>query len=467
MKILFPFRFFGNLFKVFIALTIPLQLLTVGLVAILYDISFWNLKFFILLFALIFMTIISGLVLGYRFAKPLKQVILSAVRLSSKRIWIDHSENDQILEDDYGDYFELERALEKARRKLTKRRLQLDKEREESQTLMIAIEDAVVSCDLDFRIQYFNSRFANQFMPFRLIQMRQVFREPEVTDIFEKAVASGIPQIQTIRLLSLVDNTYRFYSVTVSPLREEKSHLHYGILALFHDITEIKKAEQVRIEFVQNASHELRTPLTSMKGYIETLKDDIGNKNYSQAEDFLKIISRSVDRLTELVNDMLTIASLEGTYSRIHKENVSIGLLTQEVIERLLPMANEKNIIIQFQCDTDNWNLDLQKTEQVLINLISNAIKYIPKNGHIKVLWKTVSAGIELHVQDDGPGIAQEHLGRLFERFYRIDKGRSRDVGGTGLGLSIVKHIVQSHGGQIGVHSEIGIGSDFFCFFPL
>jgi two-component system phosphate regulon sensor histidine kinase PhoR len=248
-------------------------------------------------------------------------------------------------------------------------------------------------------------------------------------------------------------------------LREEKTHKLYGVLALFHDITEMKKTEQIRIEFVQNASHELRTPLTSMKGYIETLKEDLAQKNYEQAESFLKIISKSVDRLTELVSDMLTIANLEGP-TLMHKENTNINLLSQEVIERLAPLASEKNIFIHYKSDVDHWFVDAQKVEQVLVNLLSNAIKYIPVNGQVDIFWKQLHGELELHVVDNGPGIAPEHQSRLFERFYRVDKGRARDVGGTGLGLSIVKHIVQAHGGQVGVHSKPGEGSDFYCIFP-
>lgn len=465
MKNVFPYRFFWNLFFAFFLLVIIIQVVLISAASYLYDFSFFNIKILVLVLVFLPISALAGVGIAYRFSKPLKNVILGAIRLSGKKSLIDDSESEEILNEDYGDYFELERALEKARRKLAKRRMQLDKEREESQTLMIAIEDAVVSCDLEFRIQYFNSRFAKQFMPKSLSQIRHVFREPEVNDLFEKTVSTGQAQVALFKLNSFLDVSPRHYSLTISPLREEKTHELYGVLALFHDITEMKKTEQIRIEFVQNASHELRTPLTSMKGYIETLKEDLSQKNYEQAESFLKIISKSVDRLTELVSDMLTIANLEGP-TLMHKENTNINLLSQEVIERLAPLASEKNIFIHYKSDVDHWFVDAQKVEQVLVNLLSNAIKYIPVNGQVDIFWKQLHGELELHVVDNGPGIAPEHLSRLFERFYRVDKGRARDVGGTGLGLSIVKHIVQAHGGQVGVHSKPGEGSDFYCIFP-
>ncbi|MGZ5279945.1 MAG: sensor histidine kinase, partial [Pseudobdellovibrionaceae bacterium] len=239
----------------------------------------------------------------------------------------------------------------------------------------------------------------------------------------------------------------------------------YGAMALFHDITEIKKADQIRIEFVENASHELRTPLTSVKGFVDTAKEDLQAGRTEQLGYFLNVISKNVDRLTELVGDMLTLSALDSG-AAVKKELIRPIEITQDLIERMASLAAEKQIAIQITAEAEELSADPRKVDQVLGNLVGNAIKYIPIGGKIDVRWEEDDQHVILRVIDNGPGIAEMHLKRLFERFYRIDKGRSRDVGGTGLGLSIVKHIMQTHGGSVQVKSELGFGSEFICLFP-
>jgi two-component system phosphate regulon sensor histidine kinase PhoR len=180
---------------------------------------------------------------------------------------------------------------------------------------------------------------------------------------------------------------------------------------------------------------------------------------------FLGVISKSVNRLSELVGDMLTLSSLESG-AAVKKETVRPGELTQEVMERLSKMASEKQISLHVFTEAGSFSADPRKVDQVLTNLVSNAIKYIPSGGKVEVRWEEEKDFVRLRVIDNGPGIADIHQGRLFERFYRIDKGRSRDVGGTGLGLSIVKHIMLSHGGSVQLKSESGQGCEFICIFP-
>jgi two-component system phosphate regulon sensor histidine kinase PhoR len=240
----------------------------------------------------------------------------------------------------------------------------------------------------------------------------------------------------------------------------------YGVIGVFYDITDIKKAEQIRIEFVGNASHELRTPLTTVKGYLETLREDFKAGNLKQVPDFLEIIGRNVDRLIELVNDLLSLSSLEHS-SQLRLEPVSPLAVSELVVRELARAAAEKNQVIRIHGEMPPFQADARKVEQVLMNLVGNAIKYIPEGKTIQIRWeKGPRNEAILRVIDNGPGIPQEHHSRLFERFYRIDKGRSRDAGGTGLGLAIVKHIMQSHGGTVSVKSQLGQGSEFICVFP-
>ncbi len=411
---------------------------------------------------------------AYRFVEPLKRVILKALKISSKKYANEFEEDDVLLEEP-GEYQELEQALDAIRQKLKKRRLQLSHEREESQALMKSMDEAIVSVDLKQKLLFCNEKFATQFLGSELIKLRNqgqqleltdCLRKPEVLELFKKALGEGTSQSLNTELNTKMDSQLKYFSLRISPLKEEESRQVYGALALFHDITELKKAEKIRIEFVENASHELRTPLTSVKGYVETLREDVAAGRTEQMSYFLKIISKNVDRLTELVNDMLTISTLESG-GPLRSEIVHLNLITEDVLSRLANLAVDKKIVIKSTLGVPTLKADAVKIEQILMNLVSNAIKYIPEGGLVEIKWyKNQNQQTELVVKDNGPGIPEEHIGRLFERFYRIDKGRSRDVGGTGLGLSIVKHIMQSHGGTVSVKSQIGQGSEFICTFP-
>jgi two-component system phosphate regulon sensor histidine kinase PhoR len=321
---------------------------------------------------------------------------------------------------------------------------------------------------------YFNAQFAAQFVSSELLKLenglflKDIFRWPELVAAFKQTLKSGQTQRLTVQLNTLLDEKARFFAISIAALRKPKTAEIYGGIGIFHDITELKRSEQIRIDFVGNASHELRTPLTSLKGYVETLKEDFQEKNFSHFENFLNILSTNVDRLIDLVNDLLTISSLES-HPDLRLELIEPLQLTENVVNEFQALANEKKQMIQVSGQIPAFKADAGKIEQILRNLISNAIKYIPEYKQITILWEALpDASIVLKVKDNGPGIPKEHHDRLFERFYRIDKGRARDAGGTGLGLSIVKHIVQSHKGQVKMFSdpENGGGTEFICIFP-
>ncbi|MBX3018978.1 MAG: PAS domain-containing sensor histidine kinase [Bdellovibrionaceae bacterium] len=417
---------------------------------------------------------------AYRVAAPLKRVILKALRLAHKKrdLNIDESAKDEdLFEYQPGEYYELEQALDQIRRKMKKRRIQLAHEREESQALMSFLADAVVSVDCDERVKFFNSSFAKHFLSSEQIKtsneggpglkLIDIFRDDEVLFKIRQVKKDGLVQTLQKRLSTKIDPTGRYFSIIITPLREEKTREIYASLVLFHDITEYHLAEQIRVEFVENASHELRTPLTSIKGFVTTALDDAQAGRFDLMSSFLKTISKNVDRLSELVNDLLTISSLESS-GVLNLENIEPQEITEEVMERLSPLASNKDIMMKATYNRGAFRGDYRLLDQVLTNLVGNAIKYIPTGGRIEILWSTDPGTdiVRLTVKDNGPGIAEEHLHRLFERFYRVDKARSRDVGGTGLGLAIVKHVVQSHGGQISVRSELGRGSEFIAHFP-
>lgn len=419
---------------------------------------------------------ISSLVMAYFSARPLKRVILKALKVSSRKKYGEALEMDEeIFDEEPGEYFELEMALDKIQKKIKRRRLQLAHEREEIRTLMASLNDPIVSIDQVGHISYFNSAFAAQFLsPDQLqrysggqpIIFAEVIRNPVILQLLNGARDGNLGRGQ-FNMTTHSSLGIRNFSMTFSPLREELDRQVYGVLILFHDVTDLKIAEKIRIEFVENASHELRTPLTSIKGYLETLREDLELGRMEQVPVFMSQLTKSVDRLRDLVQDLLTISSLEHQTS-MNLQEVSLEEITQHAVEGLLGLASQKRILIKTKMLTDQLMADPQRIEQVLVNLVGNAIKYTQEGGVVELVWQRDpdTEEIVLIVKDNGPGIAQEHLPRLFERFYRVDRGRSRDVGGTGLGLSIVKHIVQSHGGSVQVNSQLGSGSEFICHFP-
>jgi two-component system phosphate regulon sensor histidine kinase PhoR len=239
-----------------------------------------------------------------------------------------------------------------------------------------------------------------------------------------------------------------------------------GTILVFHDLTRIKQLERQREEFVANVSHELRTPLSLIKGYVETLLDGARNQPET-AEHFLKIIERNANRLDLLIQDLLTISALESGRMKLDLLPVNLRALAEKVFVQLRPKAEGKQTQLVNELPELTANGDANRLDQVLTNLVDNAIKYGRASGTITVGGKKRDDGtLEIFVRDDGPGIPPESLGRVFERFYRVDKARSRDQGGTGLGLSIVKHIVQAHGGEVRVASEPGQGATFFFTVP-
>jgi two-component system phosphate regulon sensor histidine kinase PhoR len=235
-----------------------------------------------------------------------------------------------------------------------------------------------------------------------------------------------------------------------------------GVLLVFHDITEIKNLENMRKDFVANVSHELKTPVTSIKGFSETLLD--GAMNDAKAlNEFLTIILKESDRLQSLINDLLELSKIEQMDFRLNISQFDILQLFNEIIKLLSNKAIEKNIMMQLQCTNDQVFLeaDVHRIKQVFINLIGNAIAYTPQNGTVTVIVQETDQSVQIIVKDTGIGIEKQEISRIFERFYRVDRARSRNSGGTGLGLAIVKHIVEAHHGNIKVKSEIGNGSEF------
>ena len=241
---------------------------------------------------------------------------------------------------------------------------------------------------------------------------------------------------------------------------------HRATVIVFHDLTRLRKLERTREEFVANVSHELRTPLSLIKGYTETLLDG-AKDNPEVSLKFLQTIDRNAERLKLLIEDLLTISELESGRMRLQLQPLALQPLVAKLVEDFKPRTSSRSVRIVNELPELSANADPDRVGQVLSNLVDNAIKYGRNEGTVTISGKLSGDGmIELCVADDGPGIPADAKERIFERFYRVDKARSREQGGTGLGLSIVKHIVQSHGGRVWVESEPGAGSRFFFSLP-
>lgn len=257
----------------------------------------------------------------------------------------------------------------------------------------------------------------------------------------------------------------RILDAHLTPYVGEKGEMK-GIIAVLHDITDIRRLEKMRSEFVANVSHELKTPITSVKGFAETLLDG-AMEDEELCRSFLTIIYDESDRLHRLINDILNLSKIEQHRVPLHIEQVNVTEAIFGTVELVKEEAAKKDIQIIFPEDRDIWiQGEKDRIQQIILNLISNAISYTGEKGKVTVTLTERTDEIELKIADTGIGISRMELPRIFERFYRVDKARSRDSGGTGLGLAIVKHLVDSHHGTIKAESEEGVGTVFIVTLP-
>ena len=264
--------------------------------------------------------------------------------------------------------------------------------------------------------------------------------------------------------LSLNWPLQRVFQVSASAIFENEKVS--GCLLVIHDITEIRKLETVRRDFVANVSHELKTPLTSIKGFVETLLEG-GLEDKGNSRQFLKIIQEHTERLNSLINDLLDLSCIESKELVLHKQSINLRVLAQRVLSGFDSGAKKKSILLVNELDEKlNLTVDEDRIEQVFTNLIDNAVKFNRDKGLVKIYSRDEGDKVKIVVEDTGAGIPAKDLPRIFERFYRVDKARSRELGGTGLGLSIVKHIIELHSGSVGVESLEGAGSKFWFVLP-
>lgn len=344
-------------------------------------------------------------------------------------------------------------ALDKTARQLESSFLALQNSQHQLETLLNSMQDAVVAVDADGRVQW-----ANHGME-RLSPTRPRLHAPVVETVrdpqFLNAVrlATDAHKVVSARATSIVPN--RTFDVTAAPMPGG------GAVAVLRDLTETERVEKTRRDFIANVSHELRTPLTSIQGYTETLLDTSTENGH--VREFLEIIRKNAARMSRLTEDLLTLARVESGETRFSFDPVTPSELLEDAMESFREIARGMGIELAAESVPHTLvDADREAIHQVFSNLIENALKYGGAGGKIALGARDTEKGVEFYVRDFGPGIPSEHLPRLFERFYRVDKARSRESGGTGLGLAIAKHIVLAHGGAIRAESELNHGATFF-----
>jgi two-component system phosphate regulon sensor histidine kinase PhoR len=349
----------------------------------------------------------------------------------------------------------------------------LNVERERLEAILRGMIEGVLVIDLAGSVVLMNARARELLglpvdVAWRGRPLVELARDPGLADVVRE-LASG--QAVRSRDVTLEGAGGLMLQVNAARLRASDER-PFGFVLVLHDVTELRRLEVIRRDFVANVSHELRTPLTAIKGYAETLLGPAGDDR-DTARRFLGVIDRHSERLGRLIDDLLTLSDLELGRTALRRGPVAVGSVIDDVLQILSEAAGRKGVRIaaEVAADVPSAQADGDRVRQVLINLIDNGIKYTPSGGRVTVRARRGSgpqAGmVEIAVEDSGVGVPAHDLPRLTERFFRVDKARSRELGGTGLGLAIVKHIVQGHGGALHIASAVGEGTTVTAYLPV
>jgi two-component system phosphate regulon sensor histidine kinase PhoR len=406
-----------------------------------------------------------GVFLSYLWASKLSAYVLKPVRLitnATKRISTGYNsgEVEYHSDDELGD---LCRYFNEMNSYNIKKGERLIGSNNNLSSILSSILNSVMVLDRNRKLVFCN-KSAEQFLRASFTEMQnkpfiELLRDYEINKFIDDFYTGRKTSIKEI---VMNDSVLRFNLYSNEGLFNEFKE---GIVIVIQDVTEIRKIERIRKDFVTNVTHELKTPLTSIKGYIELLKDR-EELDDTTKQRFLEIIDIEADRLTNLINDLLLLSDVENNKGRI--EIFQVNDIISEVIEIMNTISSEKEIeIMCFFGDEVTISGDKNRFKQMMINLIDNAVKYTNPGGKVRISTDKDNTKMFITVEDNGIGIEKKHIDRLFERFYRTDKSRSRAEGGTGLGLAIVKHIVKNFDGTIKVESEVDVGSKFTVIIPL
>ena len=335
----------------------------------------------------------------------------------------------------------------------------------QQEALFNSMAEGLLVLDQVGRIQLANRAFTTLFGVTADVRSRSIMEALRLHELADLVDSLGTRKEVLGYEMKLSRPNERWLQVNAAAILDAAGK-RQGTILVFHELTRLKQLERTRQEFVANVSHELRTPLSLIKGYVETLLDGARDDPEVSAK-FLRTIDRNAERLKLLIEDLLTISELESGRVKLNLQSVALRGVIDKVVADFKARAEARQVKLFDEVPDLQVRADADRLEQVLGNLVDNAIKYGRPEGTVKISARPLPAQqIEVAVEDDGPGIPLEALERVFERFYRVDKARSREQGGTGLGLSIVKHIVQGHGGRVWAKSDVGHGASFFFTLP-
>ncbi len=402
---------------------------------------------------------LTSLIVSRKISKPLEDMKKGAERFS-------RGDFDARLETpDSEEMAGLAEAMNEMAAQLDERIRTILRQRNEQEAILASMMEGVIAVNNEDRIILINQAARDMFGIVRNAArgrlLPKIIPHKEIVELIEKAMEQeGQAEQEIVR-------EDRFLHISAATVRDTMGKA-IGAVIVFNDITRIRRLENLRSEFVANVSHELRTPITSIKGFVETLLDGELDAR-ENTERFLNIIHKQADQLNDIIEDLLILSRVEQGAEKqsIAFEEGSVKEVLESSIEVSGLKAAEKDIDIGISCDDGlRTRINPSLLSQAIINLINNAVNFSEPGGVVEVEARQEDSSVVINVRDYGAGIGEEHLPRLFERFYRIDKGRSKKLGGTGLGLAIVKHIAQAHGGSVSVESEPGKGSTFTVFLP-
>lgn len=403
-----------------------------------------------------------SLYLASRLSRPLEAMRQAAEAFGSGRL------TRRVPEQGSEELRQLARTLNQMAEQLDQRMRSIVAQRSEIEAILASMTEGVLAVDADERLLRIN-RAAMAMLGLSDEQhegrpIQELVRRSDLQRFIRQALQSDSPVEEDLVLHGTED---RFLQLQGAPLRDESGSLR-GAVVVLNDVSRLRRLEQVRRDFVANVSHELKTPLTAIQGFVETLLAD-EQPDPERTRHFLVIVRRQTDRLRAIIDDLLQLSRLEREEAAEHIERVvqALGPVARAALQDCQIQADKAGVELICDLPEDlSAPVDAALLERALSNLIDNAVKYSPAGGCVRLRGERRDGMVRLEVIDQGIGIAPEHLPRLFERFYRVDKGRSRQQGGTGLGLAIVKHIAQLHGGRVEVDSAPGRGSRFAILLP-
>lgn len=365
----------------------------------------------------------------------------------------------RIAEPGFDEIAQVATALDASARRLEQSFAELHNSRQQLMVLLESIHDGVLSVGPSRDVQW--SNLAMERLLARSVRtgasLVETVRDPELLRMFDETLATG--KLQRGQSRSAAPG--RVFAVTVGPMPSG------GAVAVLHEITDMERVEKTRRDFIANVSHELRTPLSSIQGYSETLLDTVPAHDRTTRE-FLEIIRKNAERMSRLAEDLLILARVESGEDRLDFQPMAASDVLEDAVRQFREIARARGIDLEItESVASPVKVDPDGIHRIFANLIENALRYGAAGRRVLLGAHDTDAGIEFYVRDFGQGIPSEHLPRIFERFYRVDRARSRESGGTGLGLAIAKHLVLAHGGSVRAESELSQGATFFFTLPL